>query len=61
MTPLVKRIEWRCHACEHPVSAMTERAVFDAMEEHAEYVNRTANRSIDPHFADARMAELLAR
>jgi hypothetical protein len=38
---------------------MSIEAVKSAMDEHTLYVNRCADRSTDPHFADIRLDELI--
>lgn len=57
----VRRVTWGCHICEHPVSGTSERALKAAMDDHAEYVNATADRVVDAHFEAARLDELVIR
>ena len=58
--PLIKRLQHRCLVCEHPLSAMSDAAMQDAMNAHTAYVNRRdVDRQTDPHFATVRMDALL--
>lgn len=38
---------------------MTRQEVSRAMQEHADYVNQTADRANDPHFKDMRLSALV--
>jgi len=58
MRPLEQQ-QTKCTGCEHPVSALTPEALAASMMAHAEYVNATADRRIDPHFEDARREALI--
>jgi hypothetical protein len=58
--PLVRCLAWRCHVCEMPLSAVTEAGLLAAMDDHAAYLNATADRTVDPHFAEVRVNALLA-
>lgn len=51
----------RCIYCEFPMRATSGPHAYAAMQEHAEYVNLTADRATDPHFEDMRLTELMAR
>ena len=54
-----RRLFWSCHCCDYPVTAMSDAAVWAAMDEHATFINATADRHVDPHFHELRMEALL--
>jgi hypothetical protein len=58
--PLIRRVTWPCQACGHPIAAVSQRALLEAMEEHADYVNATKDRDTDDHFEAVRVQELLS-
>lgn len=53
------KAETKCICCEHPIVATSPGALQAAMQDHADYVNTTADRSSDPHFEDDRLTHLV--
>jgi hypothetical protein len=60
MIPMLgRRLFWSCHCCNHPVSAWSQEAIQAAMDDHAAYINCTADRETDPHFDEVRIDRAL--
>jgi hypothetical protein len=57
--PAPLHTEWRCHVCNFPACAMSDRAVSEAMDAHTMYVNTHFDRATDPHFAERRLDRLM--
>jgi hypothetical protein len=53
------KAETKCICCEHPILAASPDGLRAAMQDHAEYVNATADRAADPHFEDDRLTHLV--
>lgn len=48
-----------CLVCGHPLVAETPDALTAAGQDHADYVNASADRATDPHFEDIRREALI--
>lgn len=59
MTPNPHHKATSCLACDHPISGMSDAAIVAAMQAHAAYVNATADRATDVHFAEQRLDALV--
>lgn len=49
-----------CLYCRHTATALSIGALFMAMQDHVDWINRHADKANDPHFEEVRLDHLIA-